>query len=84
MVAIRIYAKENAQRLIHRFGHLEHRNILSFHECYMHEDLVFFMVDDLPLMLAYLVAFPSVYPSKTELGSIICQVSPLCLFDEMF
>jgi hypothetical protein len=50
----------------------------------MHEELAFFLVDDLPLMLAHVVAFPSVYPSETELGSIICQVSLSCPFDELF
>ncbi|OQE63141.1 hypothetical protein PENNAL_c0250G12113 [Penicillium nalgiovense] len=74
MVAIRIYGKDNARRLIYRFGRLENRNVLSLHECYMHEDLAFFLVDDLPLTLAHVVAFPSVYPSETELGSIICQI----------
>ncbi|KAI1829880.1 hypothetical protein DTO027I6_9239 [Penicillium roqueforti] len=74
MVAIRTYGKENARRLIYRFGRLENRNVLSLHECYMHEDLAFFLVDDLPLSLAHVVAFPSVYPSETELGSIICQI----------
>ncbi|CAP99899.1 Pc22g26110 [Penicillium rubens Wisconsin 54-1255] len=75
MVAIRTYGKENARRLIYRFGRLENRNVLSLHECYMHEDLAFFLVDDLPLTLAHVVAFPSVYSSETELGSIICQVA---------
>ncbi|CAG8086419.1 unnamed protein product [Penicillium nalgiovense] len=74
MVAIRTYGKENARRLIYSFGRLEHRNVLSLHECYMHEDLAFFLVDDLPLALAHVVAFPSVYPSETELGSITCQI----------
>ncbi|KAF4772615.1 hypothetical protein HAV15_011187 [Penicillium sp. str.  len=40
----------------------------------MHEDLAFFLVDDLTLTLAHVVAFPSVYPSEAELGSIICQI----------
>ncbi|CDM29930.1 Protein kinase-like domain [Penicillium roqueforti FM164] len=71
MVAIRIYAKENTRRLIYRFGRLEHRNVLSLHKCYIHKDLAFFLVDDLPLTLAYIVAFLSVYPNETELGSII-------------
>lgn len=84
MVAIRTYAKENARRLIYRFGRLEHRNVLSLHECYMHEDLAFFLVDDLPLTLAHVVAFPSVYPNETELGSIVSQVCPSCPFDELF
>ncbi|KAF4772556.1 hypothetical protein HAV15_012181 [Penicillium sp. str.  len=60
MVAIRSYRKENARRLIYRFGRLEHMNVLSLYECYMHEDLAFFLVDDLPLTLAHVVAFPSI------------------------
>ena len=80
MVAIRTYRKENARRLINRFGRLEHGNVLSLHECYMHEDLAFLLVDDLPLTLAHVVAFPSVYPSEAELGSIICQVCPSWTF----
>lgn len=76
MVAIRIYAKENTRRLIYRFGRLEHRNVLSLHKCYIHKDLAFFLVDDLPLTLAYIVAFLSVYPNETELGSIVSQVYP--------
>ncbi|CAG8074313.1 unnamed protein product [Penicillium nalgiovense] len=47
MVAIRTYRKENARRLIYRFGRLEHRNVLSLHECYMHEDLAFFFEAEL-------------------------------------
>ncbi|KAJ6118318.1 hypothetical protein N7471_013785 [Penicillium samsonianum] len=63
-----------ATRRTRPFGRLEHTNVLSLHECYMHEDLAFFLVDDLPLTLAHVVAFPSVYPSEAELGSIICQI----------
>ncbi|CDM38392.1 Protein kinase-like domain [Penicillium roqueforti FM164] len=74
MVAIRTYPQETARRLIHRFGRLEHTNVLSLYECYMHDDLAFFLVDDLPLTLAHVVAVPSVYPSEAELGSIICQI----------
>lgn len=84
MVAIWIYAKENARRLIYRFGRLEHRNVLSLRECYIYEDLAFFLVDNLPLILVYIVAFPSVYPSEIELGSIICQVSLSRPFDKLF
>ncbi|KAJ5346762.1 uncharacterized protein N7506_000015 [Penicillium brevicompactum] len=82
MVTIRTYTKENAQKLIYRFGRLEHRNVLSLHEYYIHEDLAFFLVDDLPLTLAHVVAFSSVYPNETELGSIILDgVSYLSTFN---
>ncbi|CRL30021.1 unnamed protein product [Penicillium camemberti] len=59
MVAIQTYRKENARRLMYRFGRLEHRHVLSLHKCYMHEDLALFLVDDLPLTLTHVVAFLS-------------------------
>ncbi|KAJ6093637.1 hypothetical protein N7499_002968 [Penicillium canescens] len=74
MVAIRTYRRQNAQRLIHKFGRLEHRNVLTLHECYMHDELAFFLVDDLPLTLAHVVITPTLYPSEAELGSIIFQI----------
>lgn len=84
IVAIRTYAKENARRIIYRFERLEHRNVLLLRECYMYEDLAFFLVDDLPLTLTHVVAFPSVYPNETELESIVSQICPSCPFDELF
>lgn len=76
IVAIRTYRKENARRLINRFGHLEHGNVLSLHKYYIHKDLAFLLVNDLPLTLAHIITFLSIYPNKAELGSIICQVCP--------
>ncbi|KAJ5769734.1 uncharacterized protein N7511_001785 [Penicillium nucicola] len=74
MVAIRRYQRQNAQRLICKFGRLEHLNVLSLHECYMHGELAYFLVDDLPLTLAFVVVSPTIYPNEAELGSIMCQI----------
>ncbi|OQD76761.1 hypothetical protein PENANT_c119G05980 [Penicillium antarcticum] len=71
MVAIRTYRKQIAQRLICKFGRLDHRNVLSLHECYMHHELAYFLVDDLLLTLAYVVVALTLYPSEAELGSIM-------------
>lgn len=76
VVAIRKYRKQEARRLIDRFGRLEHINVLSFHECYLHGNFAYFLVDDLPLTLAHVVVCPAIYPTETELGSIMCQVCP--------
>ena len=76
VVAIRKYRKQDSRRLIDRFGRLEHVNILSFHECYIYGDSAFFLVADLPLTLAHVVAHSDLYPTEAELGSIMCQVSP--------
>lgn len=74
MVAIRKYRRQDARSLIDRFGRLEHANILSFHECYIDGDSAFFLVADLSLTLAHVVACSDLYPSEAELGSILCQV----------
>jgi hypothetical protein len=74
MVAIRKYRREDARGLINRFGRLEHVNILTFHECYLDGDSAFFLVADLPLTLAHVITCSDLYPSETELGSILCQV----------
>ncbi|KAJ6105330.1 hypothetical protein N7523_010140 [Penicillium sp. IBT 18751x] len=74
VVAIRKYRKQDSRRLIDRFGRLEHVNILSFHECYIYGDSAFFLVADLPLTLAHVVAHSDLYPTEAELGSIMCQI----------
>lgn len=56
MVAIRKYHREDARGLIDQFGRLEHVNILTFYECYLDGDSAFFLVADLPLTLAHVVA----------------------------
>ncbi|KAJ5655017.1 hypothetical protein N7490_002020 [Penicillium lividum] len=74
VVAIRKYRRQDARSLIDRFGRLEHVNVLSFHECYIDRDFAFFLVADLPLTLAHVVACSDLYPSEIELGSILCQI----------
>ena len=76
VAAIRKYREQDARRLIGRFGRLGHVNVLSFHECYIHNTFAFFLVDDLPLTLAHVVACSAIYPTETELGSIMWQVCP--------
>lgn len=60
--------------MINRFGRLEHMKFLSFHECYVHGNFAFFLVADLPLTLARVVAYPATFPTEKELGSSIYQV----------
>ncbi|KAJ5982050.1 hypothetical protein N7451_012150 [Penicillium sp. IBT 35674x] len=75
MVAIRKYRRQDARSLIDRFVRLEHVNILSFSECYIDGDFAFFLIADLPLTLAHVVACSDLYPSEAELGSIMCQTA---------
>ncbi|KAJ5267232.1 hypothetical protein N7478_010040 [Penicillium angulare] len=74
IVAIRKYQRQDARRLIDRFGHLEHANVLRLHECYLHGDSGFFLLDDLPFTLGLVSEAPQVRPNEKELSAILSQV----------
>ncbi|KAJ5544082.1 hypothetical protein N7494_005361 [Penicillium frequentans] len=72
-VALRKYQRQDAKRLIDRFGRLEHANILCVRECYIDGDFMFALGDDLPLTLAHIVSCAGLYPTEVQLGSILSQ-----------
>ena len=74
IVAIRKYQKQDARRLIDRFGHLEHFNMLRLHECYLDGDSGFFLVDDLPFTLRHISDSPRVHLDENKLSAILSQV----------
>ena len=74
VVAIRQYPKGDAVRLVHIFGQLDHANVLSVRECYIHRDSIYALVDDYPLTMAHLVSCEELYPTEVELSSIMFQV----------
>jgi hypothetical protein len=73
--AVREYPKADAERLIQRFGCLDHANILSSRDCYIDANSVYFFVEDLPLTLWNVVSSPDIYPTELELAAIMSQVS---------
>ncbi|KAJ5642592.1 hypothetical protein N7490_006592 [Penicillium lividum] len=73
VVALRKYRKEDAKRLIDRFGRLEHANIVCVRECYIDSDFMFALGDDLPLTLAHIVSCAGLYPTEVQLGAILSQ-----------
>ncbi|KAJ5101003.1 hypothetical protein N7456_007055 [Penicillium angulare] len=73
IVAIRKYQRQDARRLIDRFGHLEHANVLRLHECYLHGDSGFFLLDDLPFTLGFVSEAPQVRLDEKELSAILSQ-----------
>ncbi|KAJ5100814.1 hypothetical protein N7456_006866 [Penicillium angulare] len=74
IVAIRKYQRQDARRLIDRFGHLEHANVLRLHECYLHGDSGYFLLDDLPFTLRFVSEAPQVRLDEKELSAILSQV----------
>ncbi|KAJ5267440.1 hypothetical protein N7478_010248 [Penicillium angulare] len=73
IVAIRKYQRQDARRLIDRFGHLEHTNVLRLHECYLYGDSRFFLLDDLPFTLGIISESPRVHLNEKELSAILSQ-----------
>ncbi|KMU81601.1 hypothetical protein CISG_09214 [Coccidioides immitis RMSCC 3703] len=73
VVAIWEYPMEMMDKVVQRSCHICHENILSTRECYVDGDLLYAVVNDLPLTLENLVA-SSAYPNEQELASIISQV----------
>lgn len=74
MVAILKYPNANAMRLVHIFGQLDHANVLSVREYYIHRDSIYTLVDDFPLTIAHLVSCKELYSTEIELSSIIFQI----------
>lgn len=71
--AIRRYPARNAERLIARFEHVYHSNILSSREYYLDTSFIYALIEDFPLSLQHLIA-STIFPSELELGAILAQV----------
>ncbi|KAJ5558920.1 hypothetical protein N7535_009206 [Penicillium sp. DV-2018c] len=72
--AVREYPKTDAERLIQRFGCLDHTNILSSRDCYIDANSIYVFVDDFPLTLRNVVSSPDIYPTELELAAIMSQI----------
>ncbi|KAJ5640358.1 uncharacterized protein N7484_008220 [Penicillium longicatenatum] len=53
---------------------LKHSNVLSAAECFVDDESMFALVNDLPVNLAHLVGCRTLYPTEIELASIAWQV----------
>lgn len=75
VIAIRQYSPEFTQPMIELYRRLRHENILSARECFIEDNTLFALVDDLPLSLEHLVGCRSLFPTENELSSMLWQVS---------
>ena len=74
VIAIREYSAGDVQKMLQRFRHIQHENIMCSSECYRHNCSLYAVVDDLPLTLEHLGS-RTVCPNEVQLGSIMRQVS---------
>ena len=73
-VAIREYTKGDVAKMRRLYDILDHDNVLTARECFVYEGCMYALVNDLPLTLEQLVGCRSLYPTETELASMVWQV----------
>ncbi|KAJ5489181.1 hypothetical protein N7539_004071 [Penicillium diatomitis] len=82
-VAIREYTKRDVAKMRRLYDILDHDNVLTARECFVNEGCMYALVNDLPLTLEQLVGCRSLYPTETELASMVWQIlSGLCYLND--
>jgi hypothetical protein len=71
--ALRAFPRKIGDRMLRRFGQLQHKNVLSVKECFHVEDMIYALSEDLPLTLEHLIACDK-YPGEIQLALILAQV----------
>ncbi|KAJ5730171.1 uncharacterized protein N7483_004679 [Penicillium malachiteum] len=71
VVAIREYGEDNADKMLQLYRKLNHPNVLTARECFVNNGSLYPLVDDLPLTLEHLVGCRFLYPTETELASMV-------------
>lgn len=74
VVAIREYTEGDVVKMRRLYDILDHDNVLTARECFINEGRIYALVHDLPLTLEQLVGCRSLYPTETELASMVWQV----------
>ncbi|KAF3403916.1 hypothetical protein F1880_010281 [Penicillium rolfsii] len=83
VVAIREYTKGDVVKMRRLYGILDHINVLTARECFITEGRIYALVHDLPLTLEQLVGCRSLYPTETELASMVWQIlDGLCYLND--
>jgi hypothetical protein len=76
LVAIRTIRGKGVEQTLRLFKRIQHPNILSSQDLYLHEGSLFILHDDIPVSLDHIVACEA-YPDEVELAAILSQVSSL-------
>ncbi|KAL4929411.1 uncharacterized protein BDV17DRAFT_281399 [Aspergillus undulatus] len=74
VVAIRQYAAEDSDRMLHLFRNIQHGNILMAKECYRTKGAMYAHMHDYPLTLEHIVWCGNVYPTHQQLSLIVGQI----------
>ena len=74
LVAIRTIRGENIHTTLRFLEALQHPNVLSSQECFLHNDSLFVLYNDIQISIDHLVACEA-YLNETQLAAILAQVS---------
>ena len=74
LVVIRMIQEGDVDRMLHLIKNMQHPNIMSSQECFLHEGSVFILHNDIPVSLDHFVACKA-YLNETELAVVLAQVS---------
>ena len=74
VIAIWEYSAGHVEKMLQRFRHIQHEDIMCSSECYRHNFFLYAVVDDLPLTLEH-IGRRTICPNEVQLGSIMRQVS---------
>ncbi|KAJ5640277.1 uncharacterized protein N7484_008139 [Penicillium longicatenatum] len=74
VVAIRKYINGDVAKMRRMYDILDHDNVLTARECFVNEGSIYALVNDLPLTLEQLVGCRALYPTETELASMVWQI----------
>ncbi|KAJ6027956.1 hypothetical protein N7540_003532 [Penicillium herquei] len=84
VVAIRNYIEGDVAKMRRMYEILDHDNVLTARECFVHEGSIYVLVNDLPLTLEQLVGCRALYPTETELASMVWQIlCGLCYLNDI-
>lgn len=80
LVAIRSYQSPDGDSMLKKYRQFRHVNILKAIECFRHQEIYYFVVEDLPISLEHVVASDA-FPTESQLSCILRQVSHLALWN---
>ena len=76
LVHVRAFSKPAAEKTLHMFRHIRHRNIVAALDAFTTDDGLYVVLEYMPISLEQIVKSPA-YPDERQLAAILGQVSSL-------
>jgi hypothetical protein len=83
LVHVRAFTTQAAAKTLHLFRQLQHRNIVTALEAFTTDNVLYIILEHMPLSLERIVGSPA-YPDERQLAAILGQVSCRNSFKNMY